>query len=325
MLAKTIPALLLTLLLAACTHASNTPPAQSQSFQSFYQQLRAEAQRQGHNPTLLDNSFPNGIQPLPSVLKANSNQPEFTRTFASYVGPMLSANRVRLAQQHLNAHRPQLQKIQAQTGVSASVLVALWGIETNFGKNIGTIPTIPALATLAWQSNRRAYFTAETMAALQVLETTKIEPQNLKGSWAGAMGQCQFMPSNFLKYGRDGNNDGIADIWTNEDDVFASSAAYLQDKGWKKGQPWRHPVPQPLPSNTLKLNDRGLSQPLTLAQVKAAGLTVPKGAGEGPYLYYHPQPGGPAYLLGSNFSTILKWNNSSYYAYAVLALADTLE
>ncbi|NBX85829.1 MAG: lytic murein transglycosylase, partial [Proteobacteria bacterium] len=318
--------------LVACNQLHSTPekspsPHQTnpQSFQSFYQNLRSEAQQKGLNVQLLDASFPNGIQPLESVVKASKSQPEFTRTFASYVGPMLSANRVRLAQQHFNAHRHQLAKIQAETGVSASVLVALWGIETSFGQNTGNIPTIPALATLAWQSNRPAYFRAETFAALEVLEKKNFSPTELKGSWAGAMGQCQFMPSNYLKYGRDGSGDGVADIWRNEDDVFASSAAFLQALGWQKNQPWRHLLTNTSTHNILQLNSRGLSQPLTTAQLKTAKIVVPHGAGQGPWRYYHPQAGGPAYLLGPNFDVLLKWNNSSYFAYAVLALAESIE
>lgn len=320
----------LTLCLAACTTMSGTPPtnANHESFASFYAKLRKEADRRGHDPKLLDKAFGGTIAPIPQVLKSEKSQPESVRTFAQYTGSMLSASRIERGAENLALHKDELARAYARTGVSPSVVVALWGIETRFGEVQGTHPVIPALATLAWQSPRSDYFRKETFAALKVVEKTGKQPDKLLGSWAGAMGQCQFMPSSWLAYATDGDGDGMADIWQNEADVFASAATYLHQRGWVRGQPWRFALPADFRAQGLELNSRGLSPQHELAFWTKRGFKAPAGAklSSGTKLrYYLPQEGGPAYLLGPNFSVILSWNNSSYFAWSVLALAETLE
>lgn len=318
------------LVLASCSSMSSlqsTNPT-DESFNRFYADLRKEAARKGHDPKLLDAAFAGNIAPIPQVLKSEQSQPEIVRTFAQYTGSMLSATRIERGTANLQNHSEELSKAYQRTGVSPSVVVALWGIETRFGEVQGNHPVIPALATLAWQSPRSDYFRKETFAALQVVEKTGKNPQDLLGSWAGAMGQCQFMPSSWLAYATDGDGDGMADIWTNEADVFASAATYLHKRGWQKGQQWRFPLASGFNDKGLELNARGLSPQEPLAYWKARGFKLPANSGitsSNKLRYYKPQAEGPAYLLGPNFSVILSWNNSSYFAWSVLALADILE
>ncbi len=319
-----------TLGLAACSSMSGIHPNNptNESFNRFYAELRKEAQRKGHDPKLLDKAFDGNIAPIPQVLKSEQAQPEIVRTFAQYTGSMLSASRIERGTANVKSHQAELNKAYDRTGVSPSVVVALWGIETRFGEVQGNHPVIPALATLAWQSPRSDYFRKETFAALQVVEKTGKEPNELLGSWAGAMGQCQFMPSSWLAYATDGDGDGVADIWKNEADVFASAATYLHKRGWQKNQPWRYQLPTRFSEKGLELNSRGLSQQEPLSFWQQRGFEAPAGVNlnsSTKLRYYKPQAEGPAYLLGPNFSVILSWNNSSYFAWSVLSLADTIE
>lgn len=300
-------------------------------FATFYANLKAEAAQKGLNANALDEAFGGEPQPITSVLMAEQTQPETTRTFAAYVGPMLSEQRITTARSKMQEHRRPLENISNHTGVPVGTMVALWGIETNFGARQGENPILPSLITLSWRSARADYFRSEVFAALKVLDKTGMHPADLKGSWAGAMGQCQFMPSNYLAYAKDGDGDGKADIWTNEDDVFASTATFLKAKGWKGGQPWRVQLAGPVNTSGVTVNARGLSDPLPLKEWQKRGLKAAKGASfkglpaYAPSRIYEPEPGGPVYLLGPNFDVVLKWNNSSYFAYSVLTLSDILE
>ena len=314
-----------TLLASCATFRPQTP--EDAGFQAFYRQLRQDVAAQGLNPATLDAAFPGGIHPVKDVLKREGAQPEIVRTFADYVTPMLSPTRIANGRMHMANHAEALQRIQAETGVSASVVVALWGIETNFGKIQGEHPVIPALATLAWQSaSRPDFYKKELFAALKISEKLNLNPAELKGSWAGAMGQCQFMPTSYLAYAKDGDGDGLADIWTNEDDVFASAANYLARRNWQAGKTWKIPLEGTLDLSGVQVNSRGLSEPLSLRQWRKRGYTgAPLGYANASELRsYAPEKDGPEMLLGPNFSVILGWNNSSYFAYSVLALADKL-
>ncbi|MBI1309022.1 MAG: lytic murein transglycosylase [Proteobacteria bacterium] len=318
---------------SSATGAKTAAEAQldQKAFLKFYNQLKADAAAHGHKPELLDAAFSGAPQPIPSVISAEAAQPETTRTFAAYVGPMLSRERIDAGVQNIRQYRRPLENASQHTGVPISVIVALWGIETNFGARQGENPIIPSLVTLAWKSPRGDYFRKEVFASLTVLEKTGMKPSELQGSWAGALGQCQFMPSSYLAYAQDGDGDGKADIWHNEADVFASAATYLQAKGWKAGLPWRVELGSVPNLQGVSVNARGLSEPMSLSAWKKRGLaTLKNGALVGVpsstrFRVYEPQPGGPAFLLGPNFDVVLRWNNSSYFAYSVLSLADMLK
>lgn len=320
------------LLLGACATTGSAPQApavnkEGVAFNTFYAKLRNEAKAKGHNPAMLDAAFDGKPAPIVTVTKAEGSQPEIVRTFAEYTGSMLSTTRINRGVEKFNAHTEDLARTFERTGVSSSVVVALWGIETNYGRVQGTHPVVPALVTLAWQSPRADYFRKETFNALKVLEKTGKNPADLKGSWAGAMGQCQFMPSSYLSYATDGDGDGKADIWDNEADVLASASNYLKSRGWKSGMPWRIDAGN-ISLASVKLNSRGLSEPEALSFWKDRGFKLPAQytiSNSEKFRYYKPQAEGPAYLLGPNFSVILGWNNSSYFAWSALTLAETIE
>lgn len=304
----------------------------SAAFQRFYAELEQTVQAEGLNPEDLRAAypaadFPFGPAPVVRVQVARSNQPELVQTFGTYVQRMVSDPRIAAGRAQLVAHAGTLQRIQGAYGVPAEVLVALWGIESNFGRNQGQERVIPALVTLAWESNRPAYFRREALQALRVAEVSGIAPADLRGSWAGALGQCQFMPSNYVKLGRDGDGDGRVDIWDSVDDVLASTAHYLQQRGWQAGVPWRVDVPHTPKLKGLLVNERGLSAPLRAKEWAGRGVpaaVMTKFPADAMVRWYQPEKSGAGMLLGPNFGVILDWNNSSYFAYSVLTLADAL-
>jgi membrane-bound lytic murein transglycosylase B len=289
----------------------------NEAFQAFYRQVKDGLS--AHQARIFAEAFHGNIEPYGVAQTARKNQPELVKSFEEYVGPMLKAERVAVARQKLDDNRDLLEQIAARTGVPPEVVVALWGIETSFGRVQGTHPVIPALTTLAWHSNRPDFYNKELHAALDLIERNDLSP-DIKGSWAGAVGQPQFMPSTYLKAGVDGDGDGKVDLFDDLPDVFASAANLLRLNGWKRGLAWRLPLPEgtKVPAG-LTLNERGLSEPFD-----ASGLKLPGIADGEKYRYYKPQSDAPAFLLGPNFTAVLKWNNSSYFAYAVLTLADML-
>ncbi len=219
-----------------------------------------------------------------------------------------------------------LSRIEQRYGVPRRYLVALWGIETHYGDYPGNFPVIQSLATLAYDSRRSAYFRKELLSALKILDDGHVSLARMKGSWAGAMGQCQFMPSSFYHYGVDGNHDGRIDIWATIPDIFASMANYLEQARWQTGESWGRQVtiPQELDQQLVGLNTRlsltqwsqyGIRQinkkALPSSELKAS-LLLPDGAT------------GPAYLVYDNFRALLRWNRSHRFAIAVGTLADKL-
>lgn len=328
-----LTAALLAIILASCASGSPSQfPTESkaynakpkQSFNAFYQNLRAEIQAEGLPPELLDKAFGNNPQPIAAVLESEQKQPEFTRTFSQYVGSMVSEQRLSEGRALYHQHRKALKRVEAETSVPASVIVALWGAETHYGKVTGGHPVIPALATLAWSSPRAQYFRTETIAAIRIADQLNFPPSELTGSWAGALGQCQFMPTNYLKRARDGNDDGIIDIWHTQADVFASAGNFLGYLGWQQGQPWKVRAPAKLEMDDIKLNDRGLSEPMATGAWNARGAHNLPFAADDELRYYKPEADQPAYLLGPNFDVIMRWNKSSYFAWSVLTLADNI-
>ncbi|MCP5405869.1 MAG: lytic murein transglycosylase [Pseudomonadaceae bacterium] len=322
-----------TLLLVACsTQGELAAKPGKPPFKEFYQSFRQQVAAEGLNPALLDEAFDGKVQPYAPAIKSEANQPEIKSTFESYVAKMLAKPRREKGAALLAEHKKELAKASQATGVPPEVIVALWGIESNFGANMGNHPVVPALVTLAWDNDRGEFFGKEAVNALRVARKRGINPAELTGSWAGAMGQCQFMPSNYLKHAADGNGDGKVDIWNTPADVFMSAGTFLKALGWQKDVPWRLPaqVSVKLPESA-GFNERGLSEPHPLAQWQRWGV-VPKGTSfsklggtETALRMYRPLGDkGPTYMLGPNFDVLLRWNYSSYFAASALLLAESI-
>jgi membrane-bound lytic murein transglycosylase B len=215
---------------------TGTPP----SFEEFLAGVRAEALKRGISGATLDRALA-GLQPEPVVVARDRAQPELVQSLDEYVERRLSARTVATAREMAAHHRKLLRQVDETYGIQPALMIAIWGLESNFGKFTGSYPTISALATLAYDG-RRPLFRSELFAALAIVEQRKIEPADLKGSWAGAMGQPQFMPSSFLKHAVDFDGDQAIDIWTSTPDVFGSMANYLQNAGWREGERWGREV-----------------------------------------------------------------------------------
>ncbi len=305
--------------------------ANQSGFDQWLIDLRKEAKSLGISDKILDAALGNA-SPIKRVIELDRSQPEFTMTFNEYLAKIASTTRARIAAQKLIEHDEILTKVSQKYGVQKRFIVTFWGVETNFGQYLGSFNVPHSLATLAHDGRRSAYFRGELLNALKILEQGHILPNKMNGSWAGAMGQSQFMPSSFLSYAVDWDGDGKRDIWATKADVFASTAYYLSEAGWRDDATWGRAVslptglmvkgrgPQALADAKirLKLSDwskagvmRKDGSPLPLRDLKAR-LVLPAGLV------------GPAFLVYSNFDSILAWNRSNYYALAIGHLSDKL-
>ena len=306
--------------------------AQADNFQTWLSDLRVEAQNKGVSGAIFDAAL-SDAKPIKRVIELDRNQPEFTLTFDEYIEKIVSKKRAKKAAQKLIEHDKVLTDISKQYGVQKRFIVTFWGVETNFGQYLGSFNVPHALATLAHDGRRSAYFRKELLNALQILQEGHITPSNMKGSWAGAMGQSQFMPSSFLSYAVDWDGDGKRDIWGTKSDVFASTAYYLKKAGWNSQMTWGRRVL--LPDNftmdgkdAMGLADKKIQK--NLQQWAAAGVRSEDG---GPLPSANPVArlvmpsgdGGAAFLVYSNFDAILDWNRSNYYALAIGHLSDMLK
>ena len=263
---------------------------------------------------------------LPRVVELDRAQPEFTRTPWAYLDSAVSPQRIAQGQAQLAAHSAALQAAAARYGVPASIVTAIWGMESNYGSNFGTFRTVDALATLAYEGRRRAWAQTELLAALRIIDQGDIAADRMIGSWAGAMGHTQFLPSVFLAYAVDADGDGHRDIWGSVPDVTASTAHFLARSGWKSGEPWGAEVQLP------PTFDHARAAPVvrqTTAQWEAEGVRSIDGAPlpdlAGASVITPAGARGPAFLVGNNFRTILRYNNSVNYALGVALLARQIE
>ena len=224
--------------------ASSTVQAQTQSFDSWTIAMRAEAAQAGISASTIEAAFA-GMQPIQRVIELDRKQPEWKKTFADYKKMIVNDTRISKGRQLMQTHARELQEVENRYGVPKQFIVALWGIETNFGSNTGGFKVLPALATLAWEGRRADFFKKELINALKIIDGGHITAQGMKGSWAGAMGQNQFMPSSFNAYAVDHDGDGRRDIWGTKLDIFASTANYLKKNGWKTGERWGRRVTLP--------------------------------------------------------------------------------
>ena len=304
-------------------------------FDDWLAGVRAEAETRGIRPAILDRAF-DGVQPVAQILERDSSQAEFTLDLEAYLKRRLPPATIRTAQQMYTRHRALLARIGARYAIDPRIVVAVWGLESNFGRFAGVRPTIPALVTLAYDPRRGAMFRAELFAALEILNRGDIEIERLKGSWAGALGQPQFMPSSYLEYAQDFDGDGRRDIWSSQADVFASIAFYLQEHGWTAGATWGREVsiPTVLRERALAMprRDAGCraerlmtpAEPLTrwrtLGLRTLAGGTLPGGNAAASLL----QAGRRSFLLYANYDALLGYNCAHTYALSVGLLANRL-
>ncbi len=277
------------LLLAA---ALSTTAAAPGSFQSFLAALRTDARRAGISPATLDRAFA-GLQPNQKVLDRDRHQPEFTMTWAQYRALLITDQRITNGRVAYQQNRELFGRVRDRFGVEPGVILGIWGLESSFGTGMGDFHVIEALATLAWDGRRASFFRGELMAALHILDHGDVTPARMLGSYAGAMGQPQFMPSSYLRYAVDFEGNGKRDIWTSKPDVLASIANYLEQSGWQGGQPWGRQLVAPQPGVQGK-------------------LLQPDG------------PGGETFVVYPNFNAIRRYNPSDFYALAVGLLGDAV-
>lgn len=316
----------LTVLVTAPAPPSRPTPwaATEAAFARWLDGVKAEAVGRGVRPTTVDRAFA-GITINAKVIDLDRRQPEFTSTFWRYFESAVSKTRVANGRAMLARHRPLLDRVSRDTGVPAEVLVAFWGVETNYGGNTGGFNVIEALATLAHDGRRGAFFREQLITALEILDEGHISPAAMQGSWAGAMGQMQFMPTTFRDHAVDGSGDGRKDIWTSLPDAFASAGAFLSRLGWRAGEGWGRQVRlpagydyalsglehwRPLTTWAAMGVTRADGGPLRAEDGRIAALLLPAG--------YR----GPAFLVTDNFRIIMRWNNASVYALAVGHLSD---
>lgn len=304
--------------------ATGTDPGQP-GFHLWLEDFKAEALGKGISPQTLAEAFKD-IKPIARVLELDQRQPEFTLTLGRYLKNAVTDQRVNQGRDLLVRHGELLQKVGRQYGVQPRFLVAFWGMESNFGEFTGGFSVIGALATLAHDPRRSGFFRRELIQALKILEEDHIKAKEMSGSWAGAMGQLQFMPSTFTGYAVDGNADGKNDIWRSLPDIFASAANYLRSVGWRGDETWGREVKLPAGFDW-DLAGRGTKKTLgewqALGVRQANGGNLPNGDHQGSILLPAGHRG-PAFLVYQNFRTTMIWNNSTLYAIAVGHLADRL-
>ncbi len=298
--------------------------AHNQKFIRWVNEFSATARAAGINGATLHSAF-DTVRFLPRIIELDRTQPEFTRNIWDYLDSAVSALRISRGQEKLLQLRPQLDAIAARYGVPPEVLVAIWGVESNYGTHVGDIPAIDALATLGFEGRREEWASGQLLAALKILQSGDISREQMVGSWAGAMGQTQFIPSVFLAYAVDADGDGKRDIWGSVPDVMASTANFISQSGWRTGQPWGIEVRLPQGFDYVRA-DAAIRQSAE-AWASEGVLAVdgkPLPVLPDSFLLLPAGARGPAFLVGPNFRTILRYNNATSYALAVHLLAQRI-
>ena len=329
MLPNTLTKSKLAIVSATFVFASSNAIAQSaSSFSSCLQSLQAEANRAGVS-TAIYSKLTSNLDPDLSILEKLNYQPEFRQPIWDYMASLVDEQRVTEGQAKLLQHADTLQRVEHIYGVDPATVVAVWGVESNFGQNFGSYPIIQALGTLSCYGRRQAFFRKEFFAALKIVQSGDISAEEFKGSWAGAFGHTQFMPTTFERLAVDFDGDGRRDLMNNTADALGSTANYLKRNGWRTGQIWGFEVKLPQGFNVsgegrrtkrslLTWQQRGLTgvlgQPLSdfAPSSEVAGLLTPAGAQ------------GPAFLVFKNFDVIYSYNAAESYALAIAHLSDRL-
>lgn len=311
------------LLVTAPTLAQEVPPTTDPThFRACLQELKGTPAFRN----ITDSTFAahtTALEPDPSVLVLLNRQPEFTMPVWDYLAVLVDAERVADGRAALGKWRDTLAQIEQQTGVPAPIIVGVWGVESNFGQNLGGRPLVQSLATLSCFGRRQAYFRGEFAAALRILQEGHVVPEQLTGSWAGAFGQTQFMPSTFFRSAVDFDGDGRRDIVGSVPDALASTAKFLQNAGWRRGEPWGYEVRLP---RGLDTSGMGRKARRPISEWRRLGLTLADGAPLPETLpnagLLVPAAGGPAFLVGRNFDALYSYNASENYALAIAHLSD---
>jgi membrane-bound lytic murein transglycosylase B len=314
-------------LLAVLAWAMLAGPAMAevQPFDVWLEELRQDALKEGIRAETVTATL-TGLTPIERVIELDRRQPEGRFTFQQYNERVLSASRIERGRVLYREHRELLDRVAADYGVQPRFIVALWGIESSYGSYHGDYPVIGALATLAYDGRRASFFRGELLKALRIVDRGDIAVERLTGSWAGAMGQSQFMPSSYHAYAIDYDGDGRRDIWTSLPDVFASIANYLAKAGWNDRYTWGRKVRLPAPLNGELI---GLQTTKPLPQWQELGVRRTDGANLpavslNASLLSTDEGQGPAYLVYDNFRVLMAWNRSTYFALTVGELADLI-
>ncbi len=312
---------------------------QQAAFDAYVAKLKVEALDKGYSEQLLNEAFAT-IQFKPKVISADKNQPEVKETLETYLPKRVPDWKVQQARELYKKHQDILEKVAAEYGVQARFIVALWGLESNFGRIQGGYPVISSLVTLAYDGRREAMYKNQLWAALDILKDGHIDLENFKGSWAGAMGQTQFMPTSFNSYAVDYNGDGRKDIWTTQEDAFASIANYLKSVGWNDDLTWGRQVKLPSDFDTSAILKRGTrthkqwleewaKSERSLTQWNELGLKRMDGS-DLPQrditaaLVMPDDTNGRMYLAYDNYKALMNWNRSYYFVTSVGYLSDRI-
>ncbi len=309
------------LLSASTAHAQN----ENAAFNAWLAGVRAEAAQVGIPDSVLDDALTD-IFVDESVIRLDRKQPESTISFTTYLERTVTESRVAQGKEMMDEYGDLLKEIGAYYQVQPQFIVALWGVETSYGANQGGYPIVSALATLAYEGRRAEFFRKELLTALRILAEENMDSASFVGSWAGAMGNCQFMPSSYTRFAVDWDKDGKRDIWNSLPDTFASIANYLHSSGWNGGVNWGGQIHAPEHFIRSKAD---LNTPRHLREWAARGVTLPDGsplpdAPHAAYAVYPGERGEGAYLVSDNYKVLLQWNRSRYFATSVGILADRI-
>jgi len=299
--------------------------ANSDSFDDFLDQVRKSAIEQGVSKLTIDQAFSGLTAPDPSIISKDSAQAEFSQNFWRYFNKRVSKTRINNGNDTLKQNASLLNKASQKYGVPAYVIVAFLGLESNYGNYMGNERLVQSLATLAYDPRRSKFFTRELIAALKLMDNKTI-PIDATGSWAGAMGAVQFMPTNVLAYGVDANKDGKVNLWDDKEDIYASAANFLNELGWKKGEKWGREalIPKNFDYRLTGLkNEKTVNEWAVLGVLRGNGAALPKSNFKASLIVPMGHKG-PAFLVYRNFDVIMGWNRSILYALSVAHLSDRL-
>jgi membrane-bound lytic murein transglycosylase B len=307
-------------LVSSLAQAAGTDDRAASDFRAFVEELWPQVQSRGVSRATFDSAFA-GVTPDPRVLAATHRQPEYAKPFGSYINAFVSQGRITAGRRNAAQWNEALAAVETAYGVDRFVILSIWGAESDYGAEKPRFDVVRSLATLAQARYRDDVFRDELLAALQILQEGHVSRDLMAGSWAGAMGQCQFLPSSFLQWAVDFSGDGRRDIWSNVPDVLASIARYLRGHGWTPGLPWGFEVT--VPRDFDYRHSRGSFQEWGKLGVRRVdGGSLPDG--HDAILFFPSGADGPAFLVTDNFIAIKRYNDSDAYALAVAQLADRL-